>query len=95
MKQRIIEWLKNAYNWLVWSSADPTKIALTIRGASAGLGAVIVMGAKLLGHDILPADIDAVFSAVADVVQMALSLVGAIIFAIGLLRKVFLTFFNR
>ena len=79
MKEKLLK----AWDWLKWSSADPTKISLTIRGFIISFG-VFVFWATGVSAEMFAAD-------VANAVEATLAVIAASITAYGAIRKVVLT----
>lgn len=80
--------MKNFFHWLLTSSADPSKLALTVKG---GLGVVVTLVVALspLFHLNIGSDqLNAIADALVQVVTIAASLVSAVAFVVGLIRKI-------
>jgi hypothetical protein len=79
MKEKLLK----AWDWLVWSSADPSKVSLTVKGFLLGIGGFVVFAtgipAEVFAENVVAA-IEAIFAVVA-----------AGITAYGAIRKVVLT----
>ncbi|MGY3406087.1 hypothetical protein ACVWZV_002200 [Bradyrhizobium sp. GM5.1] len=85
------KYISLAWNWLVWSSADPTARSLTVK---AGLTALLTYGTMIAGlaHVSLPSDLITEFiDAVVAVVQSVLVAASSVIAAWALLRKIIRT----
>ncbi len=89
--------MKKVFQWIVYSSADPRKISLTVRAALLGvvpmlLNAVSVacgFGLVCLGVD---ADgLNTVAEAVSNLVFWGFSIVSGVMFLYGFVRKIVLT----
>ena len=80
--------------WLVTSSADPNKYSLMLKGAlSMGVAALIQLSAITCSVQLFCVDQTVLMSAVdtiANIVYLALSLIGAGQFLFGLGRKIWL-----
>lgn len=89
--------LKACWEWLVWSSANPQKLSLTVRGALLAIvptflgivSAACGFGVVCLGVD--EPTMNQVVEGIAALVQALLSVVAAIWFLWGLIRKIVLT----
>lgn len=80
--------MSNFFHWLLSSTEDPTKLALTVKG---GLGVVITVVVALspLFHLSLGSDqLNAIADALVQVVTIGASLISAVAFVIGLIRKI-------
>ena len=84
-----------AWDWLVVSSVDPYKVSLALKGLLLTVVSFIVPVLALMGNAIDNEQVQNVVDAIAAVVQAFLSLVGAIIFLYGLIRKVYLTIVGK
>lgn len=92
-----MKYIKNFWNWLVWSSADPEKLALTVRGALVVAVPVILnivqtacgFGLVCLGID--APGLNEVVNVIVAFVSAVATIVGCIMFVIGFLRKIILT----
>ena len=71
--------------WLIQSSADPDKVALTVKGILTGFIPLIFMVLQIVGHPLPNATLDDLIVKVSAVVSVVLTLV-------GLVRKIYLTF---
>ncbi len=80
--------MKNFFHWLLTSSIDPSKLALTVKG---GLGVVITVVVALspLFHLSIGSDqLNAIADALVQIVTIAAMLVSAIAGVVGLVRKI-------
>lgn len=78
-------------NWLLLSSADSSKLSLTIKGASVGVITVLTMVSGL-AHIQLPSDtLTALFDTAVGSLQALAVVLSGIATAVGLLRKLWLT----
>ncbi len=75
--------MKNFFHWLLTSSEDPTKLALTVKGALGVAVSVAIMLHLSVGADQLNAIVDGIVQAV----TIFASLVSAVAFVVGLIRK--------
>ncbi len=84
--------LNKFFNWLVKSSADPSQVALTVKGL-VSLGVVQGIFALLPSIGLHPTfSLDTLGNAVYSLIDGVLSLVAAIVSLVGIVRKVILTF---
>ena len=79
--------MKNFWNWLVISSANPTKVSLTITGFVGTATSFLIATAPFTHFAYSAAQIGTIGSDVAGIATALLGVVGAIAFAYGLLRK--------
>jgi hypothetical protein len=80
-----------AWNWLVYSSADPKKVSLSVKGALTVASSFIIGIVAIFGVGVSNDDIANIIEAISLVVEMALVLFGAVMSLIGLVRKVYRT----
>lgn len=71
--------------WLLQSSANPDKVALTVKGILSSLVPLIIIALKLFGIEILPENLNEI------VIQVS-SLVSILLTAVGIVRKIYLTY---
>lgn len=81
-----MNYLKSFYNWFVYSSVDPEKIALTVKSTLLG-----VLPVLMLFTGISDAESNDFVSAAYNIVFYGLSIVSSIGIAFGFIRKVWLT----
>lgn len=89
--------MNNIWNWIVVSSADPSKTSLTVK--AAGVLAIpyvlnsvkIACGVGLVCIGVDSASLNGLVDASAGIVEAALSLIGGIAFVYGFARKVALS----
>lgn len=80
-----------AWNWLVYSSADPKKVSLSVKGALTMASSLIIGLLTIFSVSVSNDEIANIIEALGLVVEMALSLVGAVAVLIGFIRKVYRT----
>ena len=83
--------MKKIFQWVVYSSKDPSKVALTVKTALtfAVTYGTVVAG---FGHIVLPTeDLTTVVNAITTLVQQSLEVVSASMFIWGLGRKIYAT----
>ena len=73
------------FQWLIQSSANPDKLAMTVRGLLLGLIPVALIVAKTLGLDLAPQDLE-------DLVVMVTAILSGVVTLFGLVRKVYFWF---
>ncbi len=82
--------LKKIWLWIVTSSADPTKISLTIKGIGMSIIAIITL---VYGNALSP-DLNTFLSSLIGLVQDVLIVISAVMTTWGLMRKIVLTVFG-
>lgn len=91
--QKVTDAFNNIITWVITSSADPTGLSLTIKGALLltipWIMSIVGFEHLNLGQD----QITAIFDGVANFVQGALMTVGYAIAVYGVVRKAFYTIF--
>lgn len=87
----------NIIKWILQSSADPTKLALTVRGLLVGIIPTVIALAPFFGIDpVFVQDWIGQFADAAEkIVFLVFSLVAAVMVAWGLFRKIILTLKSR
>jgi len=89
MKQFLI----NAYNWLMKSSANPEKLSLTIKGILSAIVFVAVsFGAN---YTFTSFDVSAMAYDIANLISQIGVAVSALVAAFGFVRKIYITLFNK
>ena len=86
--------IKNFINWLVTSSADSSKISLTVKSFLVGVGLLITYAVNLgLVHvGFLPAEYNQFVDAVIQIIQSTATVITSLAFVYGFVRKLWLTF---
>lgn len=90
--------MKNLWNWIVRSSADPKRVSLTVRAsllmlvpaAMSVISAACGFGLVCVGVD-APA-LNQIVESIAALLELILMLIAGVLFAVGLIRKIALTF---
>lgn len=85
-------YIKMAWYWLVFSSTDPQRIALTVKGFLLGLliNLTVIAG---LAHVAVPSELlTQLIDGLVTIVQNALMTIAAIASVVGIIRKIFTTF---
>lgn len=77
--------------WIVLSSENPTEASLTIKGFLLGVLPVLMAVAGIAHFNVGQDQLSAIFDTVAAIVQVALSIVAAVMTGWGLLRKLWNT----
>jgi hypothetical protein len=86
----------NLFKWAITSSSDPEKVSLTLKASLALWAAYFLkLSPVLCGFQIICISVDgdvltSAINTTANIVYLALSLVGSVAFLIGLGRKVWL-----
>jgi hypothetical protein len=83
--------LKRIYNWIVVSSADPTKVSLTIKSVGLAIIPYLMIVLDLAHANIGSADLNAFFDTTSIIVQSSLTLFASVGFLFGLFRKIYNT----
>lgn len=78
--------MKNIIQWFLYSSADPTKISLTLK---AGASFLVLFG---LGKYVTTADANTLVESITNIVVLLAQIVSAVATAYGLVRKIFNSF---
>lgn len=79
--------MKKIWNWIVMSSADPTKYALTVKGAIVFAIPFIVQFSGIASE----AELNQFADNVMVIVQSLLLAIGGVLSVIGFIRKVYLS----
>lgn len=90
-----MDFLKNSVHWLVVSSADPNDLALTVKGALIAIIPEVLIAANLFHFNVTNADLAALANAIFIAIQAGLTLIGATLAIVGLIRKMYLTVTGR
>lgn len=83
--------IKNIWNWLVTSSTDPNKVALSVKAFLTTLGGFLVLLSPLLHLQIGNDQITALVNGAAQLVVIGLTLVSMLVAAFGIVRKLLST----
>ena len=86
---------KQAWDWLVTSSADPNKVAVTVKGALSTAAGLVIMASPLFHLSIGSDQINAVVDALVQIVVIALTIFSGCLTLFGLARKIYLTLTNK
>lgn len=82
--------------WFMQSSADPKKLAMTVRGLLVGVVPVVLFILQVLGiTTVNPGDLQLVIDVVVEITQLAFTLIAVCMTLYGLLRKIILTIRNN
>lgn len=81
---------KKSVQWLLYSSANPSKIALTVKSAVVGVIPIIMLFTGVSGDDA-----SGLADTISNIVFLGLSLVSSVGVAYGLLRKIWISFTNK
>lgn len=89
---KIAVWFEKVWDGLIWSSANPEKLSLTVKGFLTAVGTIVTIGAGL-AHVVLPSDVlTTVSSDIVTLVQQALLVLSSFMIVIGGIRKIILSF---
>lgn len=83
--------ISNFFHWLLVSSEDPTKLALTVKGGLGFVVTVVVALSPLFHLNIGSDQLNAIADALVQVVTIGASLISAVAFVVGLIRKLKIT----
>jgi hypothetical protein len=86
-----MKWFNTLARWIVVSSADPSEVALTIKGVLVGLVPYAISAAGLAHLNVGSDQINAIISGLATVVQDVLAAISAIMMFYGMVRKLWIT----
>lgn len=89
----MMQTLKNIFNWIYTSSADPSKVSLTVKSVLLGIVPIIISVAGLTHLNIDSGTLTSMFDAVATLVQDVLTVVSTIGVVYGGVRKIYLSIF--
>lgn len=79
--------MQNFFHWLLTSSEDPTKLALTVKGGLGVVVTVVIALSPLFHLNIGSDQLNAIADAIVQVVTISATLVSAVAFVVGLIRK--------
>ncbi len=83
--------INKAIAWIVFSSKDPQKVSLTVKGVLLGLVPVIITGFNL-AHVDLPTDtLTTLVDAVVQTINSGLTIIAGVMTFWGMVRKIHLT----
>lgn len=83
--------MQKLLQWLIVSSANPSKLSATVKGLLLGVLPVVVYLTGLAHLNVGESDLKALIDGIATVVEVGLGLVSAVVFVIGLVRKIYRT----
>ena len=84
--------LKRFWEWIIKSSADPTKVSLTVKSMLFGILPIVVVITKLLNVEIAEGDLQTFIDALEASIIAVFGAVSSIGVVVGLVRKIYLTF---
>lgn len=93
--------IKTAWAWIITSSKDPSRYSLMVRGALLAIVPTVLSvlsaacGFGLICLGVGAGDLNQVAENVGAIVQSVLTIVAALMFVYGLLRKIYLTATGR
>lgn len=80
--------LKRFWEWLVWSSHDPKKVALTVKAGLNAIAGFALLASPAFGWNIGEGDVSEITEGVYQIVLMFYAAFSAILTAWGLFRKI-------
>ena len=84
--------LKTIFQFVVYSSKDPSKISLTLKGFAGVVGTIVVTIAAVFGFEAIPAtEISNFFKDTVDAVLTIIGSISALVTIYGGVRKLFRT----
>lgn len=83
--------LKNVWAWLVNSSVDPNKTALTVKGFLTTVGSIVILISPLVHLQIGNDEITAVIDGITQLVILMLTVISSVITLMAFGRKLYLT----
>lgn len=87
-----METLKNIYNWFVYSSANPEKIAMTVKGILLGIAPFILIVLQARGYTNVGSEtINEWITSFCEILTMVLGAVSTFLTVVGLVRKLWKT----
>ena len=91
LKLKKMNTLKKVVAWFVFSSSDPQRIALTVKGLLAGLTVWVLWWGGLFGYKFDAEQLGRIPELISQIVQFALTLFAMIATVIGVFRKIYTT----
>lgn len=83
--------IQNVLAWLVTSSADPAKTALTIKGFLTTIGGIILLISPLIHIHLVNDQVTAIIDATVQLVTLLLTAFASVVTIFAFVRKVMLT----
>lgn len=83
--------MKKIFDWIVYSSANPEKISLTLKGAGVLIPTIIMLLSFLGKSSVSEIDLQVVLSSFTDTILAILAAVSAVASFVGLVRKIILS----
>lgn len=80
--------MEKFWQWLVQSSADPTQVALTVKGVFTGLIPAVAFVAPYLHLHILPENLEALGELARLFIITSFGILAALMTAFGIIRKI-------
>lgn len=84
--------MKKVLNWLIYSSTNADALSLTVRGFLMGVIPYLMIATKFSGIEVEQSALNDAVNAVVEIIKYLGAGVSAVVFIIGLVRKVFYTF---
>ena len=83
--------IKKVFQWIVYSSTDPSKIALTVKGVGGSVITVLIILAGITHVQLQSADLTAILDGIVQTITALLGVVSAFATVYGAVRKVWIT----
>ena len=84
--------LKKIWDWLVQSSADPTKLSVTVKGALGTAASILLLVSPLVHVQISNEQVTTIIDLVAQIVISFCAVISAVAAILGFARKIYFTF---
>lgn len=83
--------MNKIFNWFVYSSKDPQKLALTVRGLAVGAVPTVILLLNYFGvAGIGESDLNGVVNAIENAIILGFGTVSAVMTVWGLVRKIYI-----
>ena len=83
--------LKKIWNWFVVSSADPSKVSLTVKGVLVGIIPILVSILPIFGLKLDATTLGDVAGSIESIINAVLTIVALALGIVGFVRKVYNT----
>lgn len=83
--------MKNIFDWILKSSVDPSKLALTVKGLLVGAIPTIIFLSGVSNIQLSSEELTIAFDAVAQLIQASLTAISAVMIVWGFVRKLWVT----
>lgn len=94
MLHKLFTLFRKCLHWVIYSSKDPRKWSLTIKGTGVYVVQFVIPSLALFGYTITGDDATSMINTIADVVEQGLQWIGTVMIAYGAVRKFWLTMFK-